>query len=114
MMKPVLEMKPWDTVKVALDFDETVTTNPQIWGFVVEVLKQNGFDVRIVTARPDFGDNSDIEDFACKHDIKVVYCEGSPKSEVCNNLNWIPNIWIDDCPVNIPSKNEFLEYYGMK
>ena len=106
-------MKPFNTIKIGLDFDETVSTNIKVWKLIVKLLQNHNYDVRIVTARPDFGNNDDIKDFAKSCNIEIIYCEGEPKVAICRSINWIPDIWIDDNPINIPEKSEILEWFNI-
>lgn len=104
-------MKPFEKKKIALDFDDTFTLNPTLWHHIVDLMVIEGdFDVRFVTFRYPTDDNSDIEFWANELDIKVIYCSGVQKAQVCAENRWTPDVWIDDMPILIPMK---LQLQGM-
>lgn len=93
-----LEVKTLNNIKVALDFDDTVTLNYNLFNRVVSAFKSGGCDVRVVTFRFSYGDNSDVQSFAEFHGIPIIFTGGRQKSHVCEELGWSPDIWIDDSP----------------
>lgn len=99
-------MKKWDNLKVALDYDDTFTVNPQMWGMIVAVMKQFGAEVKFVTYRSMKTNNADIELSAKEVDIPIIYCNYYQKAQVCAKSGWIPDIWIDDMPILIPMKQQ--------
>lgn len=90
-------------MNIALDFDETVTADPETFYKVFKVFEEAGHDVRIVTARQDDGRHVDIEAWIGLEDIPIIYCEGQQKRAVCASIGWMPDVWIDDFPENIPA-----------
>lgn len=100
-------MVKWDKQKIAMDFDDTFTLAPDVWSRVIDTLILDGnFDVCFVTFRFQNGPNEDINFWAERLDIPVIYTEGRQKAEVCAKLGWIPDVWIDDMPILIPVKQQ--------
>ena len=85
-------------MRIALDFDDTVTLDPMFWAGFVRLAKRHGHSVTIVTIRHEEWDNSDILGFAHDLDIKVVCTNGEQKS-----IKHTAEVWIDDSPVMIPN-----------
>ncbi|MCD4173139.1 hypothetical protein KX453_20065 [Escherichia coli] len=100
--------KPFETKRIALDFDDTFTLEPERWSQFVSLFaaKGSGWCVKFVTYRFDSDDNSDIQFWAEKLGIEIIYCNGIQKAQVCAELGWIPDVWIDDFPVLIPVKQQ--------
>lgn len=89
-------------LKIALDYDQTVTTDPDFWYAFRELVASYGHDVRIVTARSPTKDNID------KHlvDVPIIYCDGVAKRFVCHHFHdWDPDIWIDDKPQSVDNNS---------
>lgn len=90
-------------MKVAIDYDDTYTLNRSVWAQAVISLLKGGADVRFVTYRfPGVG-NGDIESDAEELGISVIFCSGKQKSHVTEEIDWVPNIWIDDSPETVVS-----------
>lgn len=76
-------------MKIALDFDNTITRDPIFWQKVVELAHSMGHEVVVVTSRyptnpiPVSG-------------IKVVYCSFTAKRK-----HHQADVWIDDDPKHI-------------
>ena len=86
-------------LKIALDFDDTITVDPEFWSLFIALAKKYKHEVTIVTFRnDDASDNDDIEYFALKNKVDIVYTNFKQKS-ACFNAD----IWIDDLPILIPS-----------
>lgn len=85
-------------MRIALDFDDTVTLDLMFWSAFVRLAKMHGHSVTIVTIRHEGWDNSDILAFAQDLGIKVVCTNGEQKS-----TKHSADVWIDDSPVMIPN-----------
>ena len=91
--------KRWDSIKFALDFDDTVSLDPEFWGEFCLLVKKFGHSVTVVTSRADDGDTFDIDAF-CKHNsLEVIYCSHVPKEECFK-----ADVWLDDSPLAVPSE----------
>lgn len=81
-------------MRIALDYDETYTLNPNFWNDFISASIRNGVDIRVVTARSPVHDVIP-EPFS----IPIIYCDGVAKRFVCHHFNgWDPDVWIDDKP----------------
>lgn len=88
----------------ALDFDETYTAAPELWGPWIARAKYLGHSVSFVTFR--FGhhheSNRDIHEEAIKHGIDIVFTGARQKRHVFPQAD----VWIDDMPELIPSYSQ--------
>lgn len=83
-------------MRIALDYDDTITRDELLWRGFIYLAKSRGHSVGIVTSRsPDY-ENSDLETFARAMNIGVVYASHKPK-------RWVyeADVWIDDMPETI-------------
>lgn len=86
-------------LKIALDYDETYTEDPIMWGLFIGLAKQRGHEVKFVTYRDSrwTTQNDDIILSAHNEDIDIEFTQGNQK---CNFYD--ADIWIDDRPETIP------------
>lgn len=95
-------------MNIGLDYDDTYTSDKKLWRSVVALMQEKGYDVRFVTyrfAEPNGYDNHDIKIDAECLQIPIIFCNGVQKDEVCRQLGFFVDIWIDDFPVGIPKKD---------
>lgn len=93
-------------MKIALDYDETFTRDPDFWKMFANFAKNVGHEVRIVTARDRTHDNIDER----VGDIPVIYCNGVAKWFICHHFeDWDPDIWIDDKPQSVHNNSNFTK-----
>ena len=95
-------------MNIGLDYDDTYTSDKKLWRSVVVLMQEKGYDVRFVTyrfAEPNGYDNHDIKIDAECLQIPIIFCNGVQKDEVCRQLGFFVDIWIDDFPVGIPKKD---------
>lgn len=85
-------------LKIALDFDKTVTADPRLFFEFVKMCQVQGHEVRIVTFRSGGGNNSDIALFNAGLNIPVMFTEGEPKWSYCHRHGFQPHVWIEDNP----------------
>ena len=76
---------------VALDYDGTYTSDPQIWGQIVGLLKRAGFEVICISSRFP---NVPIQDMP----VPRYYTCGQQKWEFAQERGLKVDIWIDDIP----------------
>jgi hypothetical protein len=94
-------------MRLGLDFDDTVSLDPELFGALIELFKARGHEVIIVTIRQGNNAlNSDVLDFAKEHDVDVIFTEGKQKAPFCNKLGKHVDVWMDDYPAAIPSVNK--------
>ena len=83
---------------IAIDFDNTITADPELYHRFITDCLVRGHDVRIVTYRHAGGNNMDIALFNAAFNLPVIFTSGSPKWDFCHKLGFKPNIWHDDNP----------------
>jgi hypothetical protein len=86
---------------IAIDFDETLTADAELWRNFIELSKKLGHRVVCVTARRDTDDNNEtIDSWMHFHgiDLRTYYTELSSKVEHMKRLDIKVDIWIDDDP----------------
>ena len=93
-------------MKIALDFDETYTVDPDLWAALVTKCKTGKHTVTFVTYRPSNGNNADIEFEAQCLGIDIVYTAGKQKQHCFD-----ADVWIDDSPETIV---KYTNLCGMK
>lgn len=78
-------------IGIAIDYDDTFTTNKEVWTQVIELLRAAGANVFCITLRyPD----CPIRDFPGE----VHYASGQRKWEFAEENGIDVHIWIDDWP----------------
>lgn len=97
-------------MKIALDYDETYTADPNLWTGFIAMAKALGHEVFFVTYRyePDEGTsyNDDIKKSAEVNEIEIVYTHGQQKAGVV-----YADIWIDDTPLTIPVASDLRDMH---
>jgi len=88
---------------VALDYDDTLTSNPYAWLAVAAILRNSGFDVYIVTYRYDNAEESTELEYLKHYDYisGIVFTGRKAKDKTCRDLCIYVSIWIDDNPITI-------------
>jgi hypothetical protein len=76
-------------MKIALDYDNTITRDPLFWSSFIQMARQRGHEVKIVTSRAPH------MDIGVKG-IEVIYCSFKAKDQ-----HWDADVWIDDDPKHI-------------
>jgi hypothetical protein len=92
---------------VMLDYDNTVSLNPQMFLQIFDLLKRCGFIPKICTARHEDFDNSDI--FLWFDEKDVIFCNGEQKKDVLYRHGIKRKevaFWIDDKPAAIVDKED--------
>lgn len=97
-------------IKFAIDFDDTITATPQLFFEFIQNILKLGHEVRIVTFRHAGANNTDIHLFNTGLNIPIIFTDGRPKYEVCKELNWVPDIQIDDHPGAWGEKLEDIKF----
>lgn len=94
-------------LRIAVDYDDTYTADPELWDAFVGHAKERGHDVRIVTVRDDRKDWTPAM-LEVEKNYDVIFTRGVAKAWFCaRELDWEPNIWIDDRPKTILNNSEF-------
>lgn len=81
-------------MKIALDWDGTVTRDINFWYKFVQMCKESGHDVRIVTMRYE----REIDEEMRAFEIPIICTAREQKRTFLRELGWLADIWIDDTP----------------
>ena len=88
-------------MRIAIDFDDTLTMDAALWRIFIASCTSLGHSVICVTARRDTDDNNEsISQWMRSHgiDLRVYYTGLASKVEHMKKLNMPVDIWIDDDP----------------
>lgn len=80
---------------LGIDFDDTISADPELFRAVAELATLRGWVVYVVTAR-----HSGCRIPSPWHEL-AIYCGGRPKREVCEARGIHIDVWIDDTPESI-------------
>lgn len=86
---------------VAIDFDETITTNPPLWLSIMNIMRNAGWDVIVVTYRKPDADPHEL--FFLQQQGFRIYFTGQvgKRKWLWERQRISPDIWIDDSPESI-------------
>jgi hypothetical protein len=86
---------------IALDYDQTYTTDPELWDDFVKNCIEKGHEVICVTMRFD----NDVEGTPVLESIgkhcRVIFTGRLAKLSFVKDMGIFPDIWIDDRPYYI-------------
>lgn len=92
-------------MKIALDYDQTYTLDPEAWDEFCDMMVDNGHEVYIVTARSPTLDNIDGI-LNTDYEIPIIYCDGVAKRFVCHHYyNLDIDVWVDDKPQSVDNNS---------
>jgi hypothetical protein len=86
---------------IAIDFDETLTADAQLWRGFIEIAKSLGHRCVCFTARRRTEDDIEtIDEWMRMHGVRlpVYYTGGESKLEYAKRIGLKVDIWIDDDP----------------
>jgi hypothetical protein len=86
---------------IAIDFDDTLTEDPELFRVFISLAKKHGHSVVCVTARRDTAENREwIDSWMKDHgiDIYVHYTSLGSKVDHMERIGLKVDIWIDDDP----------------
>lgn len=84
-------------MKIALDYDDTITRDPEFWKNVAIMARNKGHDIRIVTFR--YVENlAPVHEFASSIGLTIIATGHVGKRAYCADIGWMPDVWIDDSP----------------
>lgn len=95
-------------MKIALDYDCTLTAAPGLFTMFVRGAQADGHDIRIVTFRHPDNLKGGIGEASQELKLPVIFTSHWQKMEHCKKIGWIPDIWIDDTPAHIPTIEDML------
>lgn len=93
---------------IAIDFDDTFTADCEAWRMVIKVLQSRGHQVICVSARYDeLGNRQELRQ-ALPDGVPVLLSCNTPKRLFARQYGYEVDIWIDDMPEAIPTKQDLL------
>lgn len=101
-------MESWEPNKltVAIDYDDTFTADVAAWSSVIRILQDAGHRVVCITARNGTDGNRREVTKAMPNGVCVLFAYGYQKREFAVMNGVTVDIWIDDLPEAIPSKQD--------
>lgn len=97
---------------VAIDFDDTFTSDVDTWREVIVLLQRSGHRVICVSARRnEIGHRQELMR-ALPDGVKVLLAYDVPKRLYAKSQGVDVDIWIDDAPESIPTKDDLLRCCG--
>jgi hypothetical protein len=94
-------------MKIALDYDGTITADRLLWRTFVALAKQRGHEVTIVTAR-DGLDDDEVHEEAAEMGVSVVFTALVQKQDCFG-----ADIWIDDRPDMVLGREQVIHMHGL-
>lgn len=84
-------------VKVGLDYDNTITLDPDTWSCIIRIMQLAGWEICVTTWRP-LEERAEVDQFVSSLPIPipVIYCNGVAKRTLFD-----ADIWIDDKPASV-------------
>ncbi len=90
-------------MNIGLDYDETITEDPEIWGKIIALFLASNHAVYIVSIRSEKDTtNHEVLDFAEKHHCPAFFTNGNQKKTFMLKKGIAISVWIDDAPELIP------------
>lgn len=85
-------------MRIAIDFDDTYTRDPDMWDAFISNARERGHKVYCVTWRST--EQAIENDIAYKSPkfTDVIYCDLRAKRKFCEDRNILIDVWIDDNP----------------
>lgn len=94
---------------IALDYDGTVTEDPDGWANFIGLMRQRGHRITIVTFRKPEEETADLRWFAGTNLTPIVFTARHPKKEWCDARGIKIDVWIDDEPSLIINKSDWSD-----
>lgn len=88
-------------MNIGIDFDETITADPELFSLLISHARLRGHDIRIVTARSVAYGLGEVFDFAATFspELPVINTSGQEKHAYCVKYHdFNVDVWIDDNP----------------
>lgn len=97
-------------MRIALDYDNTYTEDPEFWYEFMETARGKGYEIFIVTFRDERYDMTEGLQFLIEDDYEVYFTRGVAKRwwmEQFAPEHHNPTIWIDDKPEAILNNSNY-------
>jgi len=100
------------TLTIAIDYDDTYTADTEAWTEVIRTLQDHKHVVICVSARrDDFNHRRELQN-ALPPGVELLLSYDEPKRQFAKRHGYDVDIWIDDKPEAIPTKQDCLELCG--
>jgi hypothetical protein len=98
---------------IAIDYDDTFTADPRAWTVVIQVLVAAGHRVVCVSSRRDTVEHqATLRRYLPTAVERIVLAYDMPKRKAARLFDIAVDIWIDDRPETIATKEEALKVVG--
>jgi hypothetical protein len=98
---------------IAIDFDDTFTSDINLWYGIIQRIQDYGYTVICATARGWSQCNEDGLKAVLPPRVEVVFCGTTCKRTACQNAGYNVTIWIDDTPAAI-EPNQWINWIRLK
>lgn len=89
-------------MKIALDFDQTYTLDPDCWDDIICGFYNCGHEVCIVTVRHPYWDAHPLlDELKAVYGVNIIFTDGKAKKAFCEELGINIDVWIDDRPQTV-------------
>ena len=88
-------------MRIAIDFDDTFTADPELWAKFIADARERGHSVVMVTARRDTTENEEvIAEWTAKVgvELEVIFTSLASKLATAERRGIKFDVWIDDDP----------------
>ncbi|AHK11895.1 hypothetical protein CHOED_035 [Vibrio phage CHOED] len=88
-------------MNIGLDFDNTITADPELFHMFIVNSRLRGHDIRIVTCRSEEYGLDEVYEYASKFtpELPVIHTAGYEKHDYCIKYHDFPvDVWVDDNP----------------
>lgn len=92
---------------IAIDYDDTFTADPPMWRRVIAIWQECGHRVICVSARRNTLDHRRELEAGLPEGVPILLSYDTPKRQYAKQHGYRPDIWVDDMPEAIPTKDEF-------
>lgn len=95
--------KQFRPTNIAVDYDETISSNPKAWVAIMELMHKLGMTIYVVTYRyANLMEEFDLE-YLKHYDFisKLVFTGRRGKKKFCEELGIHIDIWVDDNPITV-------------
>lgn len=86
---------------ISLDYDETYTKDPVLWGLFVAQARYRGHTIYCVTCREEAHGGQEVKDMLSLIVDGIYFTNGEMKEKYMLQQGIFVNVWIDDCPAMI-------------
>lgn len=93
---------------IAIDYDNTLTADPEGWTQFIKMMQARGHEVVCVTGRSDIGEWGEEVRREIGGLVKIVFSGNQWKRAAAEKAGWKVNVWIDDMPEYIAKQYDLF------